>query len=251
MLSKIFGKVFKKTVNKVKQEAGLEDSIKPAQAFDSRDSYQKAYDDWSGRIGSAKTQTRNWRLACLLSLALLVLLVIALISLVGLQKSYVYVAEVRAQDSVVNVKAMDEPYVPTQAQEEYFIAQFIKNIMSLPLDPIVLRDSWLDAFAVVQGNAKGQLNGFVQTQNPFQLIGKQTQTVTVRKFDPVSNNSYAFDWAVATYDNNGKLSSTVLYNGIFTVVQGIAPANQQQLLSNPLGLRIEYFSISNEEGSPS
>lgn len=232
--------------------AGTETDLPLSQtAFDPRDAYQKAYDDWSARIGAAKTQTRNWRLACLLSLIVLVLLVIALIALIGLQKSYVYVAEVRAQDNVVNVRSMDQPYVPTRAQEEYFIGKFIKNIMSIPLDPIVLRDNWLNAFSVVDGNAKGQLNGFMQTQNPFQWIGKQTQTVTIQKFDPVSNNSYAFDWTVSTYDNNGRLSSTVLYNGIFTVIQGVVPANQQQLLNNPLGLKIEYFSISNEEGNKS
>ncbi len=222
----------------------------PEKNPDHKKAYQQAYDDWSLRIGSAKTQAKNWRLACMLSLVLLVLLVIALIAVVSLQKSYVYVAEVQPQDSIVNVQSMNQAYTPTQAQEEYFIGQFIQNIMSLPLDPIVLRNNWLSAFSVVQGNAKGQLNTYIQSQNPspFMLVGKRTQTVSIQQFNPVSDSSYEFNWRVTTYDNKGKLDSQALYNGIFTVVQGVNPTNQQELLNNPLGLRIEYFSISNEEG---
>ncbi len=216
----------------------------------SRDAYQKAYMDWSMRIGTSKLQAKNWRLACMLSLVLLVLLVIAMIAVLGLQKSYVYVAEVQPQDNIVNVRSLDQPYVPTQAQEEYFVAQFIENMMQLPLDPVILRNNWLKAYSVVQGNAQGQLNQYVQSQNPspFALVGKRTQTVAITQFNAVSDSSYEFNWRVTTYDNNGKLSGQTLYNGIFTVVQGVPPSNEQELLNNPLGLRIEYFSISNEEG---
>ena len=208
--------------------------------------YQKAYSEWSDRIGSAKTQAKNWRLACLLSLLLLVLLVIAMIAVLNLQKSYVYVAEIKPQDSIVNVKSLDTTYSPTQAQEEYFVSRFIKNIMSLPLDPIVLRDDWISAFSFVQGTAMSQLNNFMQAQNPFALVGKQTQTVTITQYNSVSDSSYEFNWRTETYDDNGKLIGSHLYNGIFTVVQGQQPRTQQELLDNPLGMRIEYFSISNE-----
>lgn len=215
-----------------------------------QEAYRKAYMDWSMRIGTSKLQAKNWRLACMLSLFLLVLLVIAMIAVLSLQKSYVYVAEVQPQDNIVNVRSLDQPYIPSQAQEEYFVAQFIKNMMQLPLDPVVLRNNWLNAYSVVQGNAQAQLNQYVQSQSPspFALVGKQTRTVVITQFNAVSDSSYEFNWRVTTYDNNGKLNSQSLYNGIFTVVQGVAPSNEQELLNNPLGLRIEYFSISNEEG---
>lgn len=213
-----------------------------------KDSYHQAYDEWSARIGSAKTQARNWRFACLLCLLVLVLLLVAFTMLLSSQKSYVYVAEVKPQESVVNVRAMDQAYSPSQAQEEYFINQFIHNIMTLPLDPVVVRENWLNAYGAVQGKAKYQLNTYARAHNPFSVVGKQTSTVEIQKFNPISNNSYEFNWLVTIYNNNGKVVSKTLYNGIFTVVGGVKPTTQKQLLNNPLGLRIEYFSFSSEVG---
>lgn len=210
------------------------------------DEYRQAYDEWSKRIGSAKTQARNWRFACLLCFIVMILLLVALIMLLDTQKSYVYVAEVKPQESIVNVRSMDESYTPTQAQEEYFVSQFIQRIMALPLDPVVLRNRWLAAYGSVEGRAKGQLNLYARSNDPFKLVGKQTTTVSIQKYNPISNNSYAFDWVVTTYDDNGKITGKVSYNGIFTLVSGRKPTNQKQLLENPFGLRIEYFSISSE-----
>lgn len=210
------------------------------------DGYQKAYDEWSNRIGSAKSQARNWRLACLLCLVIMVLLLVSLVMLLNTQKSYVYVAEVKPAEAIVNVRSMDQSYQPTQAQEEYFISQFISNIMTISLDPVVVRDKWLNAYDSIEGRAKGQLNAFVEKSSPFSKIGKETTTVQIQKFNPISNSSYAFDWLVTTYDDNGKVIGKQLYNGIFTVAGGRKPTTQRQLLNNPLGLRVQYFSFSSE-----
>lgn len=219
---------------------------KSKEADQKPDEYRQAYNEWSKRIGSAKTQARNWRFACLLCFIVMILMLVALIMLLDTQKSYVYVAEVKPQESIVNVRSMTESYTPTQAQEEYFISQFIERTMALPLDPVVLRNRWLAAYGSTEGRAKEQLNAYARKNDPFKLVGKQTATVDIQKYNPISNSSYAFDWVVTTFDDNGKVISKIAYNGIFTLVSGRKPTNQKQLLSNPFGLRVEYFSISSE-----
>lgn len=208
--------------------------------------YQRAYEEWEARIGSAKTQMRNWRLACLLSLVLGVLLLVAIIMVLTAQKNYVYVAEVKPGHNIVNVRSMEKSYVPTQAQEEYFVARFIRNIMSVSLDPVVLRRNWLNAYSFIAGKAKAQLNDYARENNPFAQVGQVTKTVHIKNYHPIGNHSYEFTWTQTTYSQNGKAQQVGLYDGIFTVVQGEKPKTARQMLMNPLGLRVVYFSFSNQ-----
>lgn len=208
--------------------------------------YQRAYEEWEQRIGSAKTQMRNWRLVCIISLLIAVLLLVAMIVVLTSQKSYVYVAEVKPGHNIVNVRPMAKGYQPTRAQEEYFIAKFIQNIMSVPLDPVVLRRNWLNAYSFIAGKAKAQLNDYARQNNPFAEVGQVTKTIRIKNYHPIGNHSYEFTWTQTTYSQNGKVQQVLLYDGIFTVVQGEKPATAQQMLMNPLGLRIVYFSFSNQ-----
>ncbi len=210
--------------------------------------YQQAYEEWDQRIGSAKVQARNWRLACLLSVAVSILLIICILMQLNTQQRYVYVAEVKPQESVVNIRPVTKAYIPSVAQKEAFIGGFIKNIMSIPLDPVVLRNSWLEAFQFISSKAKIQLNQFAQDYKAFSSIGTLTKSVNIVNINAVGNNSYDFTWSVRTINKDGKTIDITLYSGIFTLVEDIPPQTLQEMLVNPLGLRIGYFSF-NKKGS--
>jgi type IV secretion system protein TrbF len=100
--------------------------------------YEKAQGEWSARIGNAKSQVFNWQMIALGSVIVSILLLIALIIISGKQKEYVYVAQVAPNENVVNTVSLSQRITPTQAQKAYFVAQFINQIMTLPLDPVVL-----------------------------------------------------------------------------------------------------------------
>lgn len=212
----------------------------------STEAYERAALEWSERVGSARVQAKNWRLACMLSLVLVILMLVAMIVLINVQKTYVYVAEVRPQENIINVKSADQTYVPTQAQEEFFVARFIKQIMTLPLDPVVARENWLMAYSVVQGKAVDQLNTYARGNDPFKNIGNYTKSVEIRNFHPIGNHSYEFEWLQTVYDDKGAVKETTLFDGLFTVVIGQKPQNVQEMLANPLGLKIAYFTFTNE-----
>ena len=208
--------------------------------------YEKAAHEWSDRIGSAKAQARNWMVACLLSMVLVILLLLGIFILIHKQKTYVYVAEVKPQDNIVNVHALDKAYVPTQAQQEYFIGKFIRQIMTLPLDPVVARENWLNAYTVVEGKALSQLNAYARANDPFKEVGLYTKVVKIQNYHPISNNSYDFTWTQTVYDAKGIVKSNTLYNGIFTVSLGHSPKTMREMLDNPFGLKLAYFTFTNE-----
>ena len=208
--------------------------------------YQRAYQEWSDRIGSARTQARNWRLGFILSVIALVLLVICLMMVLAMQKRYVYVAQIEPRANIVNLRTVDAVYEPTNAQSEYMIGRFIRALMALPLDPVVARDNWLYAYSLVQGQADQQLNTYFQTKNPIGDLGHSTKTVEIQTFHPISKNSYSFTWTQTQYDSQGKVENVTLYNGIFTIATGFTPKTTDQLLTNPFGVKIVYFSFSSE-----
>jgi len=209
--------------------------------------YQAAKTDWDNRIGQAKGQLRNWRLATMLSLLVCVLLIVALIVQSSTQKTYVYVAKVVPGQTLAHMQALPQHYTPTQAQRAAFIGRFIRNIMTLPLDPVVLRSQWLGAYAISNGQATMQLTTLARKIRPFSQVGQQTQTVHIQSYHVTDNNSYEFTWTVKTFNNQGKVTNTALYSGLFTVTQGAQSGNVQQLMNNPLGLFISFFNIHKED----
>ena len=208
--------------------------------------YSKAYDEWEGRVGAAKVQLRNWRLACIGSILVAILLLVAIVMVLASQKTYVYVAEVNPQDSVVNLQALNSAVVPTAAQEAAIVGRFINDIMSLPLDPVVARNNWLEAYGLVAGQAQTQLTNYAQNNPPFAELGSLTQSVSIKNFNVVGSHSYEFTWVQTTYNSNGAVQSQKLYNGIFTVVNTGTPVTTRDILNNPLGIKIAYFNFKVE-----
>lgn len=207
------------------------------------DHYQQAYQEWEARLGSARTQSRNWALACIASLIVAILLLVGIIMVLAAQKTYVYVAQVSPADNVVNLQPLNNQFVPTQSQEAHVVGLFIHNIMTLPLDPVVARNNWLQAYNVVTGQALQQLTTYAQQNPPFAQLGNQTASVTIKNFNPISRHSYDFTWVQTIYNSNGAVQSENYYEGIFTVVDTGTPNSVQGILENPLGVKIAYFNF--------
>ncbi len=211
-------------------------------------SYQRAYEEWESRMGSAKKQARNWMLASFAVLIICILLLLAIIVEANRQKMYVYVAEVKPQESVVNVQTASQSYTPTVAQKIAFVSDFLKDITEIPLDPVVLNRQWQTALLSVSGRAEDQLKQVYQAVNPLKLIGDKTITTVVTNANEASNNSFEVTFQSTTYNKDGGIESVKTYSGIFTFSSSISPKTLNQMIINPLGLRIGFFSFS-EKGS--
>lgn len=208
--------------------------------------YEKAYIEWADRIGQTRAQLKNWRLVAVLSMLLTLLLLIVLMMVMSAQKTYVYVAEIRPNETVGNKVLLPERFNATQAQESYFIGQFINNIMTLPLDPVVARQNWFDAYNMVSGEAIAQLTSFAQANDPFTNLGAETKSVQINSINAVSDQSIQVTWSTTTYNSQGVVQDQATYNGVFTLSHGPNPTTTSELLKNPFGLKVSYFSINRE-----
>ena len=210
--------------------------------------YQRAYQEWENRIGSARKQARNWMLAGIASIIMCILLLISIIVVVNRQKMYVYVAEIKPEESVVNVQTAVKSYTPTIAQKIAFVSDFIKNITQIPLDPVVLNKQWQNALLAVSGRAETQLKQVYNKLTPLKLIGQKTIVTVITDSNEVSLNSFEMTFQITIYNRDGGVESVKLYSGVFTFAPSVAPNTLSQMVINPLGLKIGFFSFS-EKGS--
>lgn len=210
--------------------------------------YEKARKEWSQRMGDARSQAKNWQLMGFLCLGLLILFLLLFIIAESKQRTYVYVAQV-GPDQATRMIALPQSLRASSAQQAYFVGNFITDVMSLPLDPVVARQNWFAAYGMTDGEAVSQLTDYAQRTSPFLHLGTLTRSVQITDFNKVSDQSIQFEWTVTTYDNQGQVQQQTPYSGIFTLAKAPLPTTQDALLKNPFGLKIIYFSLNNEGSS--
>ena len=138
--------------------------------------YLRAQQEWDQRIGNARVQAKNWRLAALLSLLLSLCLMVLVYVVLSLHKDTLFVAQVEKSGRVVNVAPLNRYYKPTQAQTEYFVTQFIQLIRNLPMDPVVARQDWMKAYQFTSRRGSQQLNQFMRQANVIKMLGKKNRS---------------------------------------------------------------------------
>ncbi len=137
-----------------------------------RDALPAAGQVWDDRIGSARVQAKNWRLAFFGTLALSGGLAGGLVwqSARGTVTPWVVQVDKLGQAQAVAPAAAD--YQPTDPQIARHLAHFIKEVRSIPADPVVLRQNWLDAYKYVTDKGALALNDYARANDPFSKIGK-------------------------------------------------------------------------------
>lgn len=220
------------------------ESYKPDEAPETR--YQKAKKVWDERIGSARAQAKNWRLLALGLLVSNALLIVGLIYQSTKSVVKPYVVEVTSEGVVKAVgPAEEKAFVPGRPVIEYFLAQFVSRVRSIPLDPVVARKNWLDAYAYLRQAAATKLNGIVQSEQPLNRVGLEVVSIQVRTIVPLSKDTYQVRWTETTYSKEGAVTGVKNMTGAFTI-EFSEPKNEQLLRVNPLGLYIRDFSWASD-----
>ena len=205
--------------------------------------YLRAKQVWDDRLSSFATGADLWRKIALGGIALAIFLLILLLISLSWHKPQMYIAEVSEQGQVLNVKLLAENYQPTEAQEEYFITEFIKLVRGIPLDPVAARNNWLNAYSFLNNRGAQLLNRYFQDNNPQNALSKKTVTVSITDINPLSKNSYEVDWTEQSVGQNGQIISQQAMSGTFTVIVQ-TPKTKEAMLQNPLGIYIVDFHIS-------
>ena len=209
--------------------------------------YQAAHQLWDERIGSARVQAKNWRLMALGTLVLAFVMAGGLVWQSTRSIIRPYIVEVDTQGAVRAVGAATEIYRANDAQIAHDLSEFLHNVRSLPLDPIVLRDNWLKAYDHATARAAVTLNEFARERNPFAQVGRLSVTTDVTSVVRASANSFQLRWIERTY-LNGSVNTVEYWTAILSIVLQ-PPRDEERLRKNPLGIYVDGLDWSREIGN--
>ena len=206
--------------------------------------YQRAAQVWDDRIGSARVQAKNWRLAFFACLALSGGLASALVwqSLRG--SITPWIVEVNKLGEARAVAPADADYSPTDPQIAFHLARFVEHIRAIPADPVVLRANWLSAYDFAAPSGAQALNDYARTNDPFAEVGKRQVAVDVSSVIRASRDSFRIAWTERRYQDGG-LIETSRWSAIVTLsIQ--PPRTPDALRKNPLGVFVTAINLSKE-----
>ncbi len=206
--------------------------------------YQKSAQLWDERIGSARVQAKNWRLMAFGLFGLSCVLAGGAIWQSTQSRVVPYVVQVDRLGASQAVVPADARYQPTDVQIAYFLARFVSDVRGLSSDPIVVRDNWLEAYALATDHAAVFLNDYAQANDPFKRVGERTVSVQVTSVVRASNTSFQVKWQEQTYEHDA-LARTEHWTAILSVVTK-DPPNADVLRKNPLGLYVNGINWSRE-----
>jgi type IV secretion system protein TrbF len=208
--------------------------------------YQKAGQVWDERIGSARVQAKNWRLAFFGALALSGGLACGLVwqSARGTITPWVVQVDKLGQAQAVAPAVAD--YQPTDPQIAWHLARFIENVRSIPADPVIVRQNWLAAFDFVTDMGAVALSDYARVNDPFTKVGKIQVAIEISSVIRASNDSFRVAWIERRYEN-ASLAATERWTAILTIVLD-TPHDAERLRKNPLGVFVHAINWSKELG---
>ncbi|BCK76797.1 conjugal transfer protein TrbF [Acetobacter aceti NRIC 0242] len=208
--------------------------------------YHKAAQVWDDRIGSARVQARNWRLAFFGCLALSGGLAAGLVWQSARGTITPWVVQIDHLGQAQAVGPATVAYRPTDPQIAWYLARFISEVRGIPADPVVLRQNWLDAYNYVTDRGALALNDYARTNDPFSRIGRMQVAIEIASVIRASDDSFRVEWVERRYVD-GALASTERWSAILTIVV-TTPTDAERLRKNPLGIYIHALNWSRELG---
>ena len=206
--------------------------------------YQRAGQAWDERIGSARVQAKNWRLAFFGMLTISAGLAAGLVWQSARGTITPWVVEVDKLGQAQAVSPATAAYQPTDPQIAWHLARFIEDVRSLPADPVVLRRNWLEAYDYATDKGALALNAYAQANDPFAQLGKAEVSVEIASVIRASPDSFRVEWVERRYVD-GALAATERWSAILTVILQ-TPTSADQLKKNPLGVYVHALNWSKE-----
>ena len=206
--------------------------------------YQTAVQAWDERIGSARVQAKNWRFVAFGCLSLALLMGARLVWRSAQSIVTPYVIEVDQAGQVRAVGEAATPYQPSDAQTAHHLARFITLVRSLSIDPIVVRQNWLDAYDYTTDRGAATLNDHARANDPFSRVGQESVTVQVNSIVRASDASFQVRWTERRYVNGAAAGLEHWTAVLSTVLQ--PPRTEERLRKNPLGIYVNGLSWSRE-----
>jgi type IV secretion system protein TrbF len=223
-------------------------SWKPEGEVETR--YKRARQEWDRRMGGAIVQARNWRLATILSLGLVFVSLVGTIYLGAQPKAVPHIVQVDrlgAPTYLGPVGQSARDYRPSDASIKYHLRRFIVATRSISSDPAVMKQSWVDAYALITQSAANHLGAYARQSDPFKRGEQVRVSIDAATIVQLSPDTWEADWVEKTWDKAGSETDSSIWRGTFRVVVK-TPETEEQLAQNPIGLFIDEFHWSKVQG---
>ncbi|PWB95192.1 conjugal transfer protein TrbF [Methylosinus sporium] len=208
--------------------------------------YQRAAQIWDERIGSARVQAKNWRLMAFGSLLLSCGLAAGLVWQSTHGTVVPWVVQIDQLGEARAIAPATADYTPSDPQIAWYLARFIKDVRAAPADPVVVRQSWLQAYDFTTTAGAAALNDYARANDPFAKLGKQQIAVDVSSVIRASADSFRVAWIERRYQD-GALADTTRWTAILTIIIQ-PPTDADRLRKNPLGVYVNAINWSKELG---
>jgi len=208
--------------------------------------YQRAAQAWDERIGSARVQAKNWRLMAFGSLFLSMGLAAGLVWQSTHGNIVPWVVQIDKLGEAQAVAPAIADYTPSDPEIAWYLAHFIEMVRSLPADPIIVRQNWLQAYDFTTTGGAQALNEYARANDPFAKLGKQQIAIDVSSVIRASPSSFRVAWVEHRYQD-GALADTTHWTAILSVAIQ-TPTDADRLRKNPLGIYVNAINWSKELG---
>lgn len=209
--------------------------------------YQRAGQVWDERIGSARVQARNWRWVAFASIGLGSLIAADNLWLRTSAAITPWIVRIDRTGEAQAVGPASDGAQPTDREIGYALARWIEWTRSVSIDPVVLRENWLRAYAFVTDRGAATLNEQARANDPFARVGERAVTVEVQSVVRASPSSFRVAWTECRYER-GAFAGAERWNAILTIVRQ-APKDAATIAKNPLGLYVHGLDWSRDLGS--
>lgn len=212
---------------------------------------EKAREAVDRRIGSANEQAYNWRRIALGMLVACIALSIGL-TVQSLESQIVpYIVTVDKSTGEVEKAGslIAQDYKPGEAEERYFIGQFIQNARSIQLDPVQQDKLQAKAYSFLTEAAARKYAAIQQNEGFKEKYAKvtiQTKITGIKKIP--DTDSYHAAWQEEEFNIADGHQVTRKYECVFSTT--IIPAKDDTtLINNPIGFYISDLNFSSEIGT--
>jgi type IV secretion system protein VirB5 len=207
--------------------------------------YQRAGQAWDARLGAARVQAANWRLATM------GLIMVALVQDAGIiwlksQGGVVpWVVEVDRLGQVLVVGRAARGFRPDDRMIAGILERYVEDARGLSSDPVVVEKAWLRAYGATSANAAAMLSDHFNQLKP--LIGREQIAVEMLTTRRASPDSFNLIWIERHYAE-GRQTRQERWSATLTIALR-APDSAESLKANPIGLVIRGVLWSRELGA--
>lgn len=206
--------------------------------------YQRAGQMWDDYIGSTRAHLRTWRLAAFGLIGVLAIVAADNLRL-RLESTVVpFLVEIDPSGALLGIDPATGSRKLSDVQLAYQLGRFVTNFRSKSIDPVVIKQNWLDAYAFASGPARQTLNDQANRSDPFADIGHQAVSVEINSVVRLTGTSFQVRWTERSY-TDGTLGTTDRYVGVLTLAER-PPRTEAELRANPFGFTIDAITFTHE-----